>query len=73
MLIGGGGLKGGTAVGATDKDGLKVTTVPYSADDVLATILFALEIPLDTVYFDKRRRPMKIAHGGRVIRELIAE
>lgn len=73
MLIGGGGLKGGVAVGATDKDGVTVTTEPYTANDVLATILFALEIPLDRVYADKRGRPRSISNRGKVIRELLAE
>ena len=73
MLIGGGGLKGGQVVGATDKDGLSVTTAPYSADDVMATILSALDIRLDTTYINKRGRPMSIANGGKVISDLWAK
>jgi len=71
VAIGGGGLKGGQAVGATDKDGLSVVDKAYLPGDIWATVGHALGIPLDTVHTSKRGRPMKIANGGAPIKELI--
>ncbi len=73
VMIGGGGLKGGVAVGETDKDGLSVSSgKAYQPGDVWATVAHALGIPLNTVHQSKRGRPMKIANGGMPIQELIA-
>jgi hypothetical protein len=71
VMLGGGGLKGGLAVGATDDDGLACTTQSYLPGDVWATVSHALGIPLDTVHTSKNGRPMKIANGGSPIKELI--
>lgn len=71
VMIGGGGLKGGVAVGETDKDGTSCTTQPYLPGDIWATAAHALGIPLDTVHTSKNGRPMKIANGGTPIKELI--
>jgi uncharacterized protein (DUF1501 family) len=73
VMIGGGGLKGGVAVGETDKDGTSVTSSKaYQPGDIWATVAHALGIPLDTVHTSKRGRPMKIANGGTAIKELIS-
>jgi hypothetical protein len=72
VMIGGGGLKGGLAIGETDKDGLAVTSPKsYQPGDVWATVAHALGIPLDTVHKSKNGRPMKLANGGTAIQELI--
>lgn len=70
-LIGGGGLRGGLAVGKTSDDGTAVESQAYVPGDIWATVAYALGIPLDTVYTAKNGRPMKIANGGTAIRELI--
>ena len=72
VVVGGGGLKGGIAVGATNDDGTAVDTEPYSAEDLMATVCKALGISLETTYQSKNGRPMKIANGGKMIRELFA-
>uniref|UniRef100_A0A7C4LL29 DUF1501 domain-containing protein n=1 Tax=Schlesneria paludicola TaxID=360056 RepID=A0A7C4LL29_9PLAN len=73
VMIGGGGLRGGIAVGETDKDGLSITSgKSYLPGDIWATVAQALGIPLDTVHQSKRGRPMKIANGGTPVQELIA-
>jgi hypothetical protein len=73
VMIGGGGLKGGIAVGETDKDGTSVTSgKAYLPGDIWATVARQLGIPLDTVHTSKRGRPMKIANGGTPIQELLA-
>ncbi len=71
VMIGGGGLRGGVAVGATDKDGTSVETQAYLPGDIWATVSHAMGIPLDTVHTSKNGRPMKIANGGTAIKELI--
>ncbi len=71
VMIGGGGLKNGQAVGATDKDGLSVEGQAYLPGDIWATVAHALGIPLDTVYTSKNGRPIKIANSGNPIKQLI--
>jgi len=71
VMVGGGGLRGGQAVGATDKDGTSVETQAYLPGDIWATVAHAMGIPLDTVHTSKNGRPMKIANGGTAIKELI--
>ncbi|HTN02656.1 DUF1501 domain-containing protein [Planctellipticum variicoloris] len=72
VMIGGGGLKGGVAVGETNKDGDDIVSgQTYQPGDIWATAAQALGIPLDTVHTSKRGRPMKLANGGTPIKELI--
>ncbi|MES2790594.1 MAG: DUF1501 domain-containing protein [Planctomycetota bacterium] len=71
VMLGGGGLKNGQAVGATDKDGLSVEGQAYLPGDIWATVAHALGIPLDTVYTSKNGRPIKIANSGNPIKQLI--
>jgi len=72
VMVGGGGLKGGIAVGKTNEDGTSVETEPYTSQDVMATICKTLGISLETTFTSKSGRPMKIANGGKVIKELFA-
>lgn len=72
-MIGGGGLNNGQAVGATDKDGVRVAenSKAYLPGDIWATVAYAMGIPLNTVHTSKRGRPMKLANGGTPIKELM--
>ncbi|HUY33196.1 MAG TPA: DUF1501 domain-containing protein [Pirellulales bacterium] len=72
VVVGGGGMKGGQAIGATNDDGTAVVTEPYSSEDVMASVLKALGVSLETTFTSKNNRPMKIANSGRVIKELFA-
>ncbi|MCA9180190.1 MAG: DUF1501 domain-containing protein [Planctomycetales bacterium] len=72
VVVGGGNLKGGLAVGSTDSEGRQVTSEPYSAEDLMATVCHGLGISLETTYQSKNGRPMKIANGGKLIRELMS-
>jgi len=72
VMIGGGGLKGGRAIGETDADGVRIVSESYLPGDLWATASYALGIPLDTVHTSKRGRPMKIAGGGQPIKGLIS-
>ncbi len=71
IVVGGGGLVGGRAVGETDPDGLSVVGQSYDPGNIWATVAHALGIPLSRVYKSKRGRPMKIANGRQPIQELI--
>jgi hypothetical protein len=71
VVIGGGGLRGGIAVGETDQDGLAITSESYLPGDLWATVAHALRIPLSTVHTSTRGRPMKIANGGNPIKPLL--
>jgi len=72
VVLGGAGMTGGIAVGQTSPDGSEVVTDPYSSEDLMATVCQALGISLNTTFTSKNGRPMKIAAGGRVIKELFA-
>ena len=72
VVVGGAGMNGGIAVGATNDDGTKVITDPYSSQDVMASVCKALGISLSTTFTSNSGRPMKIANSGKVIKELFA-
>ncbi len=72
VVVGGAGMKGGIAVGETNSDGTSVETEPYTSQDVMASVCKALGISLETTFTSKNGRPMKIANGGKVIKELFA-
>lgn len=72
VVVGGAGMKGGQAIGATNADGTAVETEPYTSQDVMASVCKALGISLETTFTSKSGRPMKIANGGKVIKELFA-
>ncbi|WP_425616975.1 DUF1501 domain-containing protein [Anatilimnocola sp. NA78] len=72
VVVGGAGMKGGIAVGKTNADGTSVETEPYTSQDVMASVCKALGISLETTFTSKSGRPMKIANGGKVIKELFA-
>ena len=71
VVMGGAGMKGGLAVGETNEDGTRVLTDPYVSEDIMATVCAALGISLETTFTSRSGRPMKIANGGKVIRELL--
>jgi hypothetical protein len=72
VLIGGGGLRGGVAVGETDADGMRIVSESYLPGDLWATVSHALRIPLNTVHTSTRGRPMKLANGGNPIKPLLS-
>lgn len=71
LLVGGGGLKGGQAIGSTDDEGVRITSESYLPGDVWATVAHALRIPLNTVHTSKNGRPIALAGGGQPIKGLI--
>ncbi len=71
-VVGGGGFKRGVTVGETSSDGREVISEPYTSEDLMASVLKALGIKLETTFTAKNGRPMKIANSGKVIKELFA-
>lgn len=69
-VVGGGGLRGGLAVGETSADGTEVESRPHTAQDLMATVCRALDLSLQTVFTSGNGRPMKIANGGEPIADL---
>jgi uncharacterized protein (DUF1501 family) len=72
VVVGGAGINGGITVGATNEDGTRVATDPYTSQDVMASVCKALGISLETTFTSRSGRPMKIANGGKVIKELFS-
>ena len=70
VVVGGAGMNGGIAVGATNDDGTKVITDPYTSQDIMASVCKALGISLSTTFTSNSGRPMKIANSGKIIKEL---
>ena len=70
VVVGGGGMNGGIAVGETNSDGTRVETEPYTSQDVMASVCKALGISLGTTFTSNSGRPMKIANSGKVITDL---
>ena len=71
VVVGGGGINGGQAIGETSEDGTRVITDPYTSEDVLASVCQALGISLETTFTSRNGRPMKIANSGRLIKGLV--
>ena len=70
VVLGGAGMFGGQAIGETSADGTRVESDPYTAQDLLATVLAALGISLETTFKTHSGRELNIANGGRVIEGL---
>ncbi|MBI1347787.1 DUF1501 domain-containing protein [bacterium] len=69
LFFAGGGVRGGTVVGATDKIGAYPVEAPQKPEDMAATIYSALGIPSTAAWRDDVNRPHHIYHG-RPISEL---
>ena len=63
----GGGVKGGTVVGASDKNGGYPADSPQTPDNMAATIYESLGIPKSTMWQDAQDRPHHVYHGEPII------
>ena len=70
VVVGGAGIKGGKAVGATNEEGTEVVSEPYSSEDLMASVCHGLGISLETTFTSRNGRPMKIANSGKIIKDL---
>src|SRR5262245_28556971 len=71
MWFAGAGIRGGSVVGESDGQAAYVKDRPISPADVCATIYECLGIDPDMTVQERGGRPIPVAHGGRVIREII--
>lgn len=73
MWLAGGGIKGGTIVGATDPVGYAAINQPIHPNDLHATILHALGVNQHRlVYRHHNRNELATVNGGQVIEEAFA-
>jgi hypothetical protein len=63
VFFAGGGVRGGTIVGASDKDGAYPAVCPQRPENMAATIYRALGIPATAVWHDNLDRPHNIYYG----------
>jgi hypothetical protein len=70
--MGGGGLKMGQVVGATNALGEYVIDSPVSPQDIAATIYHTLGVPLNTWYRAQDGRPIELVPEGKPVRQLIS-
>lgn len=67
----GGGIRGGTVLGASDAQAAYVKDRPVSTGDLCATIYELLGIDPDIMVPDRSGRPMHAANGGHPLREIL--
>jgi hypothetical protein len=72
VLMAGGGVKRGWAVGETDAYGELPAVRPVGPEDVLRTVYHVLGIDADKEYRTSTGRPVKVLDKGEVIREALA-
>jgi hypothetical protein len=70
--MGGGGVKRGEVVGATNQLGEFVIDSPATPQDLAATIYHTLGIPLHTWYRAQDGRPIELVPEGKPIRQLVS-
>jgi hypothetical protein len=71
VMLGGGGLKGGLVVGASDEKGTRPVKRAVKPAHVLHTIYRQLGIDTHTAHIDRSGRPIPILGEGEPIRELV--
>ncbi len=71
VLLAGGGLRTGQAIGTTDELGMEIVDRPVSVPDLFATILATLRIDYQSVLY-AGNRPVPVTDGGTPIAELFS-
>jgi hypothetical protein len=71
VALGGGGIKGGIAVGKSDARAEKPASEPFGPEDLAATLYHLIGIDPDDVFYTPDGRPIRIVSQGRVIEELV--
>ena len=68
--LSGAGVRGGQVIGATDKDGVKVTDRPVSVPDLFVSFCHIMGMNPHDEYKTTDNRPLKLVEGGTVVQEL---
>lgn len=63
VFFAGGGVRGGTVVGASDKIGAFPASQPQTPENMAATIYHCLGLPRTTAWYDDLERPHQVYHG----------
>ena len=63
VFFAGGGVRGGTVIGSSDRIGAFPQTDPQHPENMAATIYRALGIPTEATWHDLVERPMAVYHG----------
>ena len=71
VVVGGGNLKGGVAVGSTSSDGTEVKDSPAKIGDLYSTLYKGLGLDPTTQIRDNLGRPTPIGGEGKPIKELV--
>jgi arylsulfatase A-like enzyme len=71
FCIGGGGVRRGEVVGATNALGESVVDAPVTPQDLAATVYHALGIPLHTWYRTLDGRPVELVPEGKPVKQLV--
>jgi hypothetical protein len=72
VLLAGAGIQAGSVYGASDSQAAFIKDKPVHIRDIVATIYHLLGIDPEMPVYDRARRPVPIAHGGRAIREILS-
>lgn len=68
--LAGGGVKTGQVIGATDKDGVKVTDRPVGVQDLFVSFCKVLGLNPHDEYYTNEDQPLALVKGGELITEL---
>ncbi|MCE9566292.1 MAG: DUF1501 domain-containing protein [Planctomycetes bacterium] len=72
MVLGGGGIKGGQAVGKTSKDGMAVEERPVTVPDLLATVCHAIGVDPEKQNMSNVNRPIRIVdQSAKPVKEVL--
>ncbi|MCS7046439.1 MAG: DUF1501 domain-containing protein [Gemmataceae bacterium] len=63
VFFAGGGVRGGTIIGASDRNGAFPSQSPQTPENLAATIYDALGIRRDALWFDPQNRPHHVYHA----------
>lgn len=63
VFFAGGGVRGGTIVGSSDKLGAYPVSNPYTPENMAASIYHALGVPATAAWHDELDRPHHVYHG----------
>src|SRR5262249_17800010 len=67
VFFAGGGIRGGTVVGSSDKIGAYPATSPQTPEHLAATIYHALGLPDTVAWYDDLNRPHHIYYGDPIL------
>jgi hypothetical protein len=71
VALGGGGVRGGRALGSSDARAEKPAADPYGPEDLAATMYHLLGLNPEEEFYTPEGRPVKIVNNGRVIHDLL--